>query len=112
MHSLPDLPNEVVAVDNWDTSVPLDLKRYPDEIIVDARCGAAVLRGSHVYAPGIMGIPSGNFFSQSQPFLQLIVRIANCKFFPRFEYQQQSQRIRRCYRPMQERHDQTVRKCR
>lgn len=60
MHLLPDLPHEVVAVDSWDMSVYLDLKKYPDEIIVDARCGAAVLRGSHVYAPGIMGMPSGN----------------------------------------------------
>jgi predicted ribosome-associated RNA-binding protein Tma20 len=47
-------------VDNWDLSIFLDLERYPDEIIVDAICGAAVLRGSHVYAPGIMGMPNGN----------------------------------------------------
>ncbi|EFN79318.1 Putative methyltransferase NSUN6 [Harpegnathos saltator] len=59
VHFLPDLPDEVVAVDSWDASVPLDLRKYPDEIIVDAKCGAAVLRGSHVYAPGIMGISSG-----------------------------------------------------
>lgn len=37
----------------------LDLERYPDEIIVDAICGAAVLRGSHIYAPGVMGMPNG-----------------------------------------------------
>ncbi|XP_020300641.1 putative methyltransferase NSUN6 isoform X2 [Pseudomyrmex gracilis] len=53
VHCLPDLPNEIVAVDCWNSSVPLDLKRYPDEIIVDAACGAAVLRGSHIYAPGL-----------------------------------------------------------
>ncbi|XP_032689740.1 tRNA (cytosine(72)-C(5))-methyltransferase NSUN6 [Odontomachus brunneus] len=58
MHLLPDLPYQVVAVDSWDMSVCLDLKKYPDEIIVDARCGTAVLRGSHVYAPGIMGMPN------------------------------------------------------
>lgn len=61
IHFLPDLPNGIVAVDGWDSSVSLDLNRYPDEIIVDAACGAAVLRGSHVYAPGIIGMPNGNF---------------------------------------------------
>lgn len=40
----------------------LDLKIYPDEIIVDATCGAAVLRGSHVYAPGVIGMPNGKIF--------------------------------------------------
>ncbi|XP_036139696.1 tRNA (cytosine(72)-C(5))-methyltransferase NSUN6 isoform X2 [Monomorium pharaonis] len=59
IHFLPDLPNGIVAVDSWDLSVFLDLKRYPDEIVVDAICGAAVLRGSHVYAPGIIGMPNG-----------------------------------------------------
>jgi len=57
---LPDLPDNIVAVDNWDLSISLDLERYPNEIIVDAICGAAVLRGSHIYAPGIMGMPNGN----------------------------------------------------
>ncbi|KAG5336084.1 NOP2 methyltransferase, partial [Acromyrmex heyeri] len=59
IHFLPDLPNGIVAVDSWDCSVSLDLKIYPDEIIVDAICGAAVLRGSHIYAPGIIGMPNG-----------------------------------------------------
>ncbi|XP_029168423.1 putative methyltransferase NSUN6 [Nylanderia fulva] len=59
VHFLPDLPNGIVAVDNWNSSVCLDLKRYPQEIIVDAVCGAAVLRGSHIYAPGVIGMPNG-----------------------------------------------------
>nr|XP_012214563.1 PREDICTED: putative methyltransferase NSUN6 [Linepithema humile] len=59
IHFLPDLPNGIIAVDGWDSSVSLDLNRYPDEIVVDAACGAAVLRGSHVYAPGIIGMPNG-----------------------------------------------------
>lgn len=59
LHFLPDLPYGIVAVDNWDLSIALDLERYPDEIIVDATCGAAVLRGSHIYAPGVIGIPNG-----------------------------------------------------
>lgn len=62
IHFLPDFPNGIVAVDSWDPSVSLDLKRYPDEIIIDAVCGAAVLRGSHVYAPGVIGMPNGKIF--------------------------------------------------
>lgn len=31
-----------------------DLQRLPKEVIVDAQCGSAVLRGAHVYAPGII----------------------------------------------------------
>ncbi|KAL0128186.1 hypothetical protein PUN28_003443 [Cardiocondyla obscurior] len=59
IHFLPDLPKGIIAVNNWDSDVSLDLKRYPNEIIVDAACGAAVLRGSHVYAPGVIGMPNG-----------------------------------------------------
>ncbi|KYM94030.1 PREDICTED: putative methyltransferase NSUN6 [Cyphomyrmex costatus] len=59
IHFLPDLPNGIVAVDSWDLSVSLDLKICPDEIIVDAICGAVVLRGSHVFAPGVIGMPNG-----------------------------------------------------
>ncbi|XP_065214324.1 tRNA (cytosine(72)-C(5))-methyltransferase NSUN6 [Planococcus citri] len=34
----------------------LDLIPVPDEVIVDAFCGAAVLRGAHVFAPGVLGM--------------------------------------------------------
>ncbi len=34
----------------------LDLTRKSNEIIVDPVCGAAVLRGAHVFAPGVMGM--------------------------------------------------------
>ncbi|XP_065575080.1 tRNA (cytosine(72)-C(5))-methyltransferase NSUN6-like [Artemia franciscana] len=30
-----------------------------NEVIVDARCGAAVLRGAEIYCPGIVGCPKG-----------------------------------------------------
>ncbi|XP_015110210.1 putative methyltransferase NSUN6 [Diachasma alloeum] len=33
---------------------------YPKEAIVDAVCGSAVLRGAHVFAPGVMGLSSGS----------------------------------------------------
>lgn len=28
------------------------------EVIVDPMCAAAVLRGAHVFAPGVMGLPT------------------------------------------------------
>ncbi|XP_070623236.1 tRNA (cytosine(72)-C(5))-methyltransferase NSUN6 isoform X3 [Erythrolamprus reginae] len=31
-----------------------DLQKLPNEVIVNAQCGSAVLRGAHVYAPGII----------------------------------------------------------
>ncbi|KAF7379136.1 hypothetical protein HZH68_016981 [Vespula germanica] len=51
--------SEIVTVHNWDKSVKLDLLKRSKEVLVDATCGSAVLRGSHVYAPGIIGIPNG-----------------------------------------------------
>jgi len=72
---LPDLPNGIIAVDSWDSSVSLDLKRYPDEIIVDAICGAAVLRGSHVYGPGVIGMPNGKIFVYRILFIIIHKRI-------------------------------------
>ncbi|XP_030753962.1 putative methyltransferase NSUN6 [Sitophilus oryzae] len=35
-------------------------EKYEKEIIVDADCGAAVLRGAHIYAPGILGMMIGS----------------------------------------------------
>ncbi|CAG9862497.1 unnamed protein product [Phyllotreta striolata] len=32
---------------------------YEKEIIVDAQCASAVLRGAHIYAPGVLGMVSG-----------------------------------------------------
>ncbi|KAG7187729.1 hypothetical protein KM043_016781 [Ampulex compressa] len=55
---LPEIP-EVIVIESWDTSVKLDLEKYPNEIIIDASCGSAVLRGSHIFAPGVIGIPYG-----------------------------------------------------
>ncbi|KAI4502088.1 hypothetical protein M0802_002770 [Mischocyttarus mexicanus] len=51
--------SEVITVHSWDESIKLDLSRRSTEIIVDAICGSAVLRGAHVFAPGILGIPKG-----------------------------------------------------
>lgn len=37
----------------------MDLIAKSLEIVVDIHCAAAVLRGAHVFAPGIMGMQSG-----------------------------------------------------
>lgn len=34
---------------------PFEPKRYEVEVYVDFKCGEAVLRGSHVYCPGVLG---------------------------------------------------------
>ncbi|RZC37461.1 methyltransferase NSUN6, partial [Asbolus verrucosus] len=36
------------------------LKINDNEVIVDTVCAAAVLRGAHIYAPGVMGMTSGS----------------------------------------------------
>lgn len=50
---------EMVIVDSWSADVELDLKEYQNKVTVDAACGSAVLRGAHVFAPGIMSMPQG-----------------------------------------------------
>ncbi|OXU22955.1 hypothetical protein TSAR_002126, partial [Trichomalopsis sarcophagae] len=50
---------ELIIVNGWDKSVELNLERQQYEVIVDAACGAAVLRGAHIYAPGVLGMPRG-----------------------------------------------------
>ncbi|CAG9819441.1 unnamed protein product [Phaedon cochleariae] len=38
----------------------MNLNEYEKEIIIDVDCAAAVLRGAHIYAPGVMGMMSGS----------------------------------------------------
>ncbi|PSN36710.1 putative methyltransferase NSUN6 [Blattella germanica] len=47
---------DAVVVKHWKN---IDIKLLDKQVIVDAACGAAVLRGAHVYAPGVMGMPTG-----------------------------------------------------
>jgi hypothetical protein len=54
----PKLPDTVV-ISGFNEA---DLRPQEREIIVDATCGAAVLRGAHVFAPGIMGMPTGAIY--------------------------------------------------
>lgn len=53
---------ELIIVDSWYGCLELDFTKQPSEIIVDSTCGAAVLRGAHIYAPGVLGMPRGSFF--------------------------------------------------
>ncbi|XP_048508640.1 tRNA (cytosine(72)-C(5))-methyltransferase NSUN6 isoform X2 [Athalia rosae] len=55
---VPKFP-ELISVSCWDSSIDLHLQNRHKEIIVDSVCGTAVLRGAHVFAPGIMGIHQG-----------------------------------------------------
>lgn len=34
------------------------MKQTGKEVIVDQFCAAAVLRGAHVFAPGVLGLPA------------------------------------------------------
>lgn len=47
---------DCLILERWSDSVTVD--PTGKEVIVDALCAAAVLRGAHVFAPGVMGLPS------------------------------------------------------
>lgn len=53
---------DCLVVEQW----PEDVKLEPTgtEVVVDALCAAAVLRGAHVFAPGIVGLPSGKILNK------------------------------------------------
>lgn len=52
---------DCVVVSPIDVSL-LDINPKSEEVIVDISTGQSVLRGSHVFAPGIMAMSSGNIF--------------------------------------------------
>jgi predicted ribosome-associated RNA-binding protein Tma20 len=54
---------ELIIVKHWDSCTEINLARHSHEIIVDTVCGASVLRGAHIYAPGILGMPCGKYFN-------------------------------------------------
>ncbi|XP_015595719.1 putative methyltransferase NSUN6 isoform X2 [Cephus cinctus] len=54
----PDFP-ELITVSNPWNSTKYGIIMHSVEVIVDATCGAAVMRGAHVFAPGVVGIPHG-----------------------------------------------------
>ena len=48
---------EVIAIGNLSSSPPPEPSNLK-EIIVDVHCGAAILRGAHIFAPGVMAMPT------------------------------------------------------
>lgn len=58
VYGLPDLP-EMLCIAPLD--IPAD-ETYDDsrrELIVDTSCGAALLRGAHIFAPGVLAMETG-----------------------------------------------------
>ncbi|XP_077288020.1 tRNA (cytosine(72)-C(5))-methyltransferase NSUN6 [Arctopsyche grandis] len=52
---------DTIGIESWtneNNQAPTDLNTNQEipEVIVDAACGGAVLRGAHVFAPGVMGL--------------------------------------------------------
>lgn len=62
-HSLSD----VIVIDSYPNNL-LDLNKRNKEVIVDANCGAAILRGANVFGPGVMAMPKGNLKYYLSPF--------------------------------------------
>ncbi|KAF5296356.1 hypothetical protein FQR65_LT10248 [Abscondita terminalis] len=52
------LLSDVVILHNQDTKY-LNLNPHSHEVIVDVYCAAAVMRGAHIFAPGIIGMLPG-----------------------------------------------------
>ncbi|XP_023946918.2 tRNA (cytosine(72)-C(5))-methyltransferase NSUN6 [Bicyclus anynana] len=47
---------DCIVIEQWPEGTAVE--RSSSEVIVDTMCGAAVLRGSHIYAPGVLGLPT------------------------------------------------------
>lgn len=56
MHPL--IPNVIIIHHNFENNTGL-LEIYEKEVIVDTDCAAAILRGAHIYAPGVLAMMSG-----------------------------------------------------
>lgn len=55
---MTDLP-EVISIKQISVQEPTIYDFTLKEVIVDIACGAAVLRGAHIYAPGVIGMMTG-----------------------------------------------------
>nr|XP_022907748.1 putative methyltransferase NSUN6 [Onthophagus taurus] len=49
---------EVIIIHNIPIE-RLDLNKKKQEVIIDVHCGASVLRGAHIFAPGVIGMQKG-----------------------------------------------------
>lgn len=54
------LKPDCLILEQWPESIAME--KTGKEVIVDALCAAAVLRGAHVFAPGVMGLPTSKYF--------------------------------------------------
>lgn len=54
------IKSDCLVLEQWPEEV--EVKKGNKEVIVDALCAAAVLRGAHVFAPGVMGMPMSKTF--------------------------------------------------
>lgn len=52
--------NELILIHHKE-NVSLNTNDVEKEVIVDSECAASVLRGSHIYAPGVMAMMSGEY---------------------------------------------------
>ncbi|XP_063974274.1 tRNA (cytosine(72)-C(5))-methyltransferase NSUN6 isoform X2 [Diachasmimorpha longicaudata] len=60
--TFPKMPELIIVRKKDEPGIvkPTEIICQPKEAIVDAICGSAVLRGAHVFAPGVMGLSSGS----------------------------------------------------
>ncbi|XP_030241844.1 putative methyltransferase NSUN6 isoform X1 [Drosophila navojoa] len=58
VYELKEIP-EMLCISPLDTTAENTYDDCRKEIIVDTSCGAAVLRGAHIYAPGVLAMESG-----------------------------------------------------
>ncbi|XP_052753266.1 tRNA (cytosine(72)-C(5))-methyltransferase NSUN6 isoform X2 [Galleria mellonella] len=60
--NINEIPNiyflkpDCLIIEQWSSDIQFE--NAEKEIIVDVSCAAAVLRGAHVFAPGVMGLPA------------------------------------------------------
>lgn len=58
VYGLSQLP-EIVCIDPLETPIKDVFDGTRKEVVVDTNCGAALLRGAHVFAPGVLAMESG-----------------------------------------------------
>lgn len=54
------LRDDCLVVEQWLEDCVI-AEPSSQEVIVDSLCAAAVLRGAHVFAPGVMGLPASKY---------------------------------------------------
>ena len=52
----PQIPDILLVCTDKVAAKPIECK---NEVIVGCQCGTAVLRGAHVFAPGVLAAPAG-----------------------------------------------------